>query len=58
MCGIFGALPVKDSDEAYLKSLQKLSHRGPDYNNIKWCRKRDLNSQPDDYKSSSLPIEL
>ena len=25
---------------------------------MKWCRKKDLNPQPTDYKSVALPIEL
>ena len=25
---------------------------------FEWCRLRDLNSQPPDYKSGALPVEL
>ena len=28
------------------------------YDKEKWCRQRDLNSRPSDYKSDALPTEL
>src|SRR5574344_741610 len=50
-----GFEPSNPKEQIY--SLPRLATSLPFQKNI-WCRKKELNPQPTDYKSVALPIEL
>src|SRR6056297_1481785 len=54
-CGGLGSNPLRRSEPSARE--QKMAPRGAHFS-VLWCRKRDSNPRPTDYKSVALPAEL
>ena len=51
-------IPCVSPDAIRERAALEINHYHFVYAGEKWCRQRDLNSRPSDYKSDALPTEL